>query len=346
MADISSLHIGAGVAAQGGTLRYCPGNAAGICYSVGVPTTSASSDSGNIYFQISAPTTYQWVALGTGTGMSGSNIFIMYQDGKGNVTLSPRIGGNHVMPTLDTSANAAQLTVLAGSGVSADGSTMTANVACANCESWSGGGELDLKDAQSGWIGAWRKGSAIDTTSRSASLVQHDDTVIFEFDLTKAVVTADSNPFVAAAATGSGGGNDTDGSGSDSGGSGDGSSGSSDGSGVTVVSNDDNDTILVAHGVIMSIVFVILYPLGALLIPLLGRWYAHAGFQAVVWLLMWAGFGLGVKYAKDLNIVSPNRASYPYRSLEISKLTKPVLCHHSCSTRLTPFSEPWSCASW
>jgi hypothetical protein len=302
MADLFPLHIGAGVAAQGGTIRFCPGNAQGVCYSVGVPTSSAASESGNIYFQISAPTTYQWVALGTGTGMAGSNMFIMYQDGQGNVTLSPRIGANHVMPTLDTSATAAQLTVLEGSGVSADGSTMTANVRCANCESWAGGGgRLSLKSSESSWIGGWRKGNSLATTSTSARLTQHDDTVVFEFDLTKAVLPADSNPFVAAAVTAPAGG-DNSGSGSNS--TGQGSAG--DGDGVTVVATAATSTsVLVAHGVIMAIVFVILYPLGALLMPVLGRWWAHAAFQAVAWLLMWAAFGLGIKYAKVLNIVSP-----------------------------------------
>ncbi|KAB5563596.1 hypothetical protein GE09DRAFT_1113060 [Coniochaeta sp. 2T2.1] len=291
----------AGVSAQAGTLRYCPGNANGVCYSVGVPSSSAASESGNIYFQITAPTTYQWVALGTGTGMAGSNIFIMYQDGLGNVTLSPRIGPNHQPPTLDTSANAAQLTVLAGSGVSADGNTMTANVACANCESWSGGGQLDLKDAQSSWIGAWRRGNSLATTSRSVSLVQHDDTAIFEFDLPRAAIATDSNPFTPAASTGGSGGDD---SGSDSDSDKPGGDSSDDGGGVTVIGTGRVDrNILVGHGVIMAIVFVILYPLGSLLMPLLGKWWAHGAFQAVAWALMWAGFGLGVTYARYLNIL-------------------------------------------
>lgn len=309
MADLSSpVHIGAGVTAQGGSLQYCPGNAGGVCYSVGVPTSSASSGTGNIYFQISAPTSYQWVALGTGTGMAGSNMFIMYQDGNGNVTLSPRKGTFHVMPTLDTSSTAARLTLLAGSGVSADGTKMTANVACANCESWSGG-KLDLKSDQSSWIASWRKGSSLATTSRSATLEQHDDTAIFELDLTKATVSADANPYVAGGNSGSGSGGSGDsggsGSGSGSGGSGSGSSGDGDG-GVTVVSaNRLNGSVLAAHGFIMALVFVILYPLGALLMPILGKWWAHAAFQAVVWLVMWAGFGIGIRCALERDLVSP-----------------------------------------
>lgn len=325
MADLSSIHIGAGVTVQGAALQYCPSNANGVCYSVGVPTSSASSGSGNIYFQISAPATYQWVALGTGTGMSGSNQFIMYQDGKGNVTVSPRHGTFHTMPTLDTTSTAAQLTVLAGSGVSADGNTITANVACANCESWSGGGKLDLKSTESSWVAAWKKGNSLSTTSESASLVQHDDTAIFELDLTKAAVSTDSNPFVAADNSGavgnSTGDGATGGSGSGSGSGGSGGSSSGDGSGVTVVgANALNKSVLVAHGVIMAIVFVILYPLGALLMPFLGKWWAHAGFQTVVWCLMWAGFGIGVRCALDRSLVCNSSYSTNPRSIGSLKL--------------------------
>jgi hypothetical protein len=244
-------------------------------------------------------------------------MFIMYQDGNGNVTISPRKGTFHRMPELDTSSTAAKLTLLAGSGVSADGNTMTANFACANCESWDGG-TLDLAGTDTSWIAAWRQGSAIASTSQSASLVQHDETAIFELDLTKAAISADSNPYVSGGDSSSGsGGNGGSDTGSGNGGSGGGSS--SDGSGVTVISASTlNNSILAAHGIIMAIVFVILYPLGALLMPLLGKWWAHAGFQTVVWCLMWAGFGVGVRCAMDRNLVS----SYPRHLAHI--------CSESC----------------
>lgn len=80
-----------------------------ICYSIAVPTSSASSNSGNIYFQLKAPTSYSWVALGTGSQMAGASIFVMYQDGNGNVTISPRLGTAHSQPQWDQSSTAAQL---------------------------------------------------------------------------------------------------------------------------------------------------------------------------------------------------------------------------------------------
>ena len=61
--------------------------------------------------------------------MAGATIFVMYADGKGNVTISGRDGGQgHVEPELD-SALMGGVTLLEGSGV--NGSVMTANVRCA-----------------------------------------------------------------------------------------------------------------------------------------------------------------------------------------------------------------------
>jgi hypothetical protein len=229
--------------------------------------------------------------------MSGSNMFIMYQDGKGNVTISPRAGTFHTPPSLDTTSTAARLTLLAGSGVSSDGKTMTANVVCANCESWSGGGSLSLKSTESSWISAWKSGSSLATTNRNAALTQHDDTALFQLDLTKATLTSDSNPFSSSSDSSSSSGGS---SGSSSGGS---SSGSSDSSGVVAVAGANNN-ILYGHGIIMALVMVVLYPLGSLLMPLLGKWLVHAGFQIFSFVLMWLGFGLGIKTAMDRKMVS------------------------------------------
>ncbi|KAL2168287.1 hypothetical protein VTG60DRAFT_206 [Thermothelomyces hinnuleus] len=269
-------------------VRYCPPGSGGTCYSIAIPVSSERAGSGNIYFQIKAPTSLQWVALGTGSGMVGANIFLMYQDGKGNVTLSPRLGVGHTEPMLDTSSTAAQLTLLAGSGVSEDGSTMTANVACSNCESWDGG-EMSLQSSSSGWIGAWKQGPSLATTDRAAAIDQHDNVAQFRVDLTKATVSADSNPFLST-------GSDEGGNGSDPGAGPDSGPGSDPGSsdGVTQISGSSKPAVLVAHGIIMALVMGLFYPLGSTLMPLVGKWWVHAAWQAVAFCLMWAGFGLGV----------------------------------------------------
>ncbi|KAK3694700.1 hypothetical protein B0T22DRAFT_79219 [Podospora appendiculata] len=274
------------------TIQYCPSNANGLCYQIGVPSSSASSGSGNIYFQISAPTSYQWVALGTGSGMVGANIFLMYQDGLGNVTLSPRHASSYSTPSVDTSSTGPRLTLLGGSGVSSDGKTMVANIRCANCESWTGGGSISLTSS-AGWIGAWKAGSSLATTGANAQISQHDDTTTFSLDMSQAAVNSDSNPFLQSSTSTSGGG--SSGSGDD-----DTGSGSNSGNGVTVSDTGRSGGGAIAfHGIVLTLVFVILYPLGSLLMPLRGSWVLHGVWQGISFILMLVGFGIGLHEADE-----------------------------------------------
>ncbi|KAK4231201.1 hypothetical protein QBC38DRAFT_506922 [Podospora fimiseda] len=272
-------------------LGPCQSN--GICFSVGIPVSSAQSNSGNIYFQIKAPSGFSWVALGTGDQMSGSNIFLVYTDGQGNVTISPRRGTGHSEPQWDQSSTAAKLTLLAGSGVGSDGS-LTANVACSNCQSWSGG-DMSLQGTSVPWIAAWRTGSALATTNKGARISQHGGTTQFNLDLTQATINSDTNPFLASRdSSGDSGSNSGPGTGS----------GSGIGGGIIVNEGvSSSATILAAHGIIGALVMAVLYPLGSLLMPLLGRWWVHAAWQMVSFCLMWVAFGLGVQSAKSRGIL-------------------------------------------
>lgn len=207
-------------------------------------------------------------------------MFVMYDDGNGNVTLSTRQGLNHVMPTYRQKKG---VELLAGSGV-VDGH-MVANVRCSDCSM------LSLKDTN-GWLSAWKKGSSLASTSPSAQIAYHDGHDQFSVDFTKAAVSSDSNPFVSSRGGNASGGNA----------SGSGSGSSSPGAGV-VETSDPNRDILHAHGIIMSIVFLIGYPVGSMVMPLLGKWLLHASWQMVMFLLMWAGFGVGYVLSRRLDLV-------------------------------------------
>ncbi|CAM1506972.1 Fc.00g066130.m01.CDS01 [Cosmosporella sp. VM-42] len=282
------------------TTSFCTGDSKDVCFKWGVPESSASSNSGNIYFQITAKDTYQWAALGIGSGMSGSDIFMIYQDGSGNVTLSTREGKGHVMPQYSERSD---IELLEGSGVI--NNQMVANIKCSKCD------RLKFSGSNS-WISAWKKGDSLDSTNPRATIQQHDDDPpVFKVDFAQASISSDSNPFVDSSSgdkggdSGSGSGSDSDsdsdsgsGSGSDSGGdSGYGGSDSGNGA-VTETESGASDTLVYAHGIIMSVVFLIGYPIGALLMPLLGKWYIHAGWQTLAFLGMWAGFGIGYRIAK------------------------------------------------
>ncbi|KAK7752889.1 hypothetical protein SLS62_005232 [Diatrype stigma] len=265
-----------------------------VCYSVAVPSASASSGSGNIYIQLRAPTSYAWVGVGQGSSMAGANMFLMYADGSGNVTVSPRTGTGHVMPQANADAD---VEVLAGTGI-ADG-TMTANFRCGNCDAWSGG-QMTLSDSRSSWIAAWKQGAALDSADPDARIERHDGETSASIDLTQATVSEDSNPFVATGGTG--GSSGTGGNGNSSSG---GSAGGDTDTGTTTPGgavspggaggggSGGPGKIIMAHWVVMLIVWVILFPLGSALMPLFEKWILHAAWQFVAFLLMWVGFGLG-----------------------------------------------------
>ncbi|KAJ4175768.1 hypothetical protein NW759_017113 [Fusarium solani] len=208
--------------------------------------------------------------------MSGADIFVIYQDGAGNVTLSTRTGRGHVMPQY---SKRIAVELLDGSGIKDN--KMIANIRCGDCDS------LNLEGSNS-WIAAWKYGDSLDSTSPSERIQEHDGHSSFDVNFAQASMSSDSNPF-----TSSSGDLNSD---SDS------NSGSGSGSGSDAVSETDSgssDAVLRAHGIVMSIVFLAGYPLGAVLMPIVGKWFIHAGWQVIVFLGMWAGFGLGYVYARD-----------------------------------------------
>lgn len=65
--------------------------------------------------------------------------------------------------------------------------------------------------------------------------------------------------------------------------------------------------MLIAHGVLASLAFVILFPMGSIAIRLAsfpGIIWIHAAFQIFAYIIYIAGFGLGVYLAKDLKLMS------------------------------------------
>jgi Cytochrome domain of cellobiose dehydrogenase len=105
-------------------VTYSPGG--GVLYAVNIPASTAAKGSGDIYFQISGPSTMSWIGLGQGSAMKGSNIFMIYANAAGtNITLSPRLGAGNSQPSAST---AAEVTLLGGSGIS--NNMMVANVRC------------------------------------------------------------------------------------------------------------------------------------------------------------------------------------------------------------------------
>ncbi|KAL4733956.1 hypothetical protein BDV11DRAFT_209815 [Aspergillus similis] len=246
---------------------FSPRDQSEIFYSITAPKSTASSGSGPIFFQIRAPTILQWVALGQGTQMAGADIFVLYSSSPNNVTLSPRLGTGHVPPRYNRDA---QFSLLEGSGV--QNGVMTANVRCDTC----------IYLASSPWIFAYKGGISLDSESPEAALSIHDDFGSTKVALASAVSSMD-NPFLdydprdpmnQPSEVGGDAGN---------------------GAGM-----------LIAHGFIMSIAFVLLFPFFGLLVAIPVRGVVvkvHAPLQIFTLFSAIIGMGLGVKMGKDGDIL-------------------------------------------
>jgi len=229
--------------------------------------------------------------MGIGSGMAGATIFVMYADGTGNVTISPRMGVGHVMPLFNP---AAQVTLLEGSGVS--NGVMTANVKYSAAS-----GLLSLSSTSSGWIGSYKSGDPLDSKSQSQIITQHDNTAVYTLNLAKAQLADDSNPFVS-----------TSNSSQTSTGSSPGSTGSSsDNSGSAVAYVDPITTYEMAHGPIMAAIMVILLPMGAIILRVFGGVWLHAAIQLFSLAAMVVGFGLGIHLAQISDLVSLYYQAHP-----------------------------------
>ncbi|KAL4802617.1 hypothetical protein BDV18DRAFT_63279 [Aspergillus unguis] len=252
------------VAAQIDT--FSPEGQSEIFYSITAPENTASSGTGPVLFQIRAPTSVSWAALGQGTQMAGADIFVLYSASANNVTISARSGTGHVLPRYNSQA---QLSLLEGSGIQ-DG-VMVANVRCDSCS----------YSDNSPWIFAYKEGEPLDTDSPEASISIHDNFGSTNVALSNARSASD-NPFLEY----------------------DPSSPSNQGDSIGGDAGNDAD-MLIAHGFIMSFAFVLLFPSFALFNSLPIRNVivrVHAPLQILTLCLAIAGMGLGIKLAKDGDI--------------------------------------------
>ncbi|KAF3908100.1 hypothetical protein ABW21_db0207005 [Orbilia brochopaga] len=286
--------------------RFVPPADTSLTYRVNVPASTANTGSGPIFFQITGPASKTWIALGQGTGMVGAHIYVIYADGKGNVTVSPRLGTGHVEPQFNPDA---KVTLLAGSGVV--NNQIIANVRCDNCLQ---AANVKATDAKSTWLFAVKNGPALNSANVEAEISQHDNNGLFTFDLTQATGGSSANPFVAAAAspssarTSGGGSNPTAASpaspsdtaaGSDYG-------SDSDSSGSSVIVVTDTARMLKIHGILMGLAFAVLFPLGAIILRLLPsphKVHIHMLIQLVAFILAIAGLSYGVMLAQDFGLL-------------------------------------------
>ncbi|KAE8397695.1 hypothetical protein BDV37DRAFT_265060 [Aspergillus pseudonomiae] len=246
-----------------------------VFFSIAIPDTTAHSGSGPIFFQVKAPSTLQWVGLGQGSQMAGANMFILHSTSSTNVALSPRSGEGHFPPVYNPDS---RISLLEGSGIQ-DG-TMTANALCENCNEWQGG-SMDPSSSSTQWIYAYKEGPPLNSDSATVTIQRHDGRGGATVDLSRAMTSSD-NPFLEY----------------------DPAVDSSNVTGFPGVS--PGTSMLIAHGVIMAIAFVLLFPSFALLVPLpwpLSITKVHAPLQILALALAVAGMGVGIRLVIDKKLI-------------------------------------------
>ena len=285
-------------------IKYAPSRDGGVSFQVNIPEETAASGTGPIFLQLKGLVSRKWFALGQGSRMTHGNLFVVYSAPGGNVTLSPRRATGPLEPKFSPDIEAY---LLEGSGIN-DG-VMTANVRCDNCMKLHDGS--GIMGQQSQWIWATTHGEAVDSEDVTHRIYQHDFHGLFDLDLTKAVGGTSENPFS-----------------------------SNDGGDYSIVDHTSqskqqqlNDTTLhkkrIAHGVMSSLAFVLLFPNFGLTMYLFpSRWtvaWIHGPLQMFAVALALCGLGVGVSVSKDVQGMSSYHPIIGYIAILGIALFQPAL---------------------
>ncbi|KAJ9209771.1 hypothetical protein DTO166G4_8623 [Paecilomyces variotii] len=247
------------------------GPSSNYTFAVNIPENSE-----DVYFHLSGPTEYSWIAVGTGNQMKDSLMIILYSNEHGdNVTVSPRLCSGEQEPVFSSSLD---VVILPGSGIADN--TMTVNARCTNCSHWKTG-SLDLQSTSQPWIFALGPKAAdsilLKSDSKSASIQRHSEYGRFSMNMKQATGGTGGIPSSLTTATGS----------------------QQDGH----ISHDSNWPAII-HGLAACVAFVVFMPLGVIFLrifPSSVRWHwvnqTLASILAIVGILF--GFYLSTMYTKS-----------------------------------------------
>jgi len=125
-----------------------------------------SPDSDDVSFYIQSPDWFQYTAIGLGTAMSNSLMFITYPSSRG-VTISPRLSSGATEPLFYPEA---RLTIHPNTGLRAH--EMIVNATCHNCRTWPGG-SLNIASGSQSIIFANGPGIELVSDDVSAGIRRH-----------------------------------------------------------------------------------------------------------------------------------------------------------------------------
>lgn len=200
-------------------------------------------------------------------------MFIAYtsEDGK-NVTVSPRLGTGHSMPS---HTDAVKVQLLSGSGII--NNTYVVNAKCSDCRSWSGG-SADVTNENQKMLWALGRTGDIKTNALDASIQQHQTYNTFSLDFKQATGEA-GVPIVDAANL------------------------------VDTIEGIDNSANgsrrgIAFHAFLMVAAFLVVFPGGFLFLRVFEKVWLHWAVQSFALLMITIGTGVGIAVSKRNDIVS------------------------------------------
>ncbi|KAF3047055.1 hypothetical protein E8E12_010844 [Didymella heteroderae] len=256
-----------------------------ITYALSAMTT------GDVYMHLRAPAVYQWVGVGTGSEMDGSVMFILYEGAdKNSVTLSPRLSDGHSEPSFSNDIDCALQngTAYKNSIVQMSNTRYySVGVHCKNITALGkGDGKLEFTNAKQPFLYAWGPtDESISSASKSASIKRHEAYGNFWMDMTAATspdLEDIAMPTGAALL-------------------------STKNAGADGQAESDGDKVGPAHAAIMLAAYVIIFPLGAILLRYLESVKAHYIVQTIGLLATVIGVGVGIylsmmyNHSKDIS---------------------------------------------
>lgn len=238
----------------------------------------ADKYAGDLFFHLSAPSGNEWVAVGIGNQMAGSLMFIAYPDGNGDgITLSPRIADGHSEPTYSSNI---QLELQAPNTGTEDQTEniFKVNGVCRSCVTWNDGqGSIDLTSSAQPFIFAVGPPfPPVRSDSKSAGLTEHIFVGHFTMNMPAATVQYGGSVPPGPYTIRYGASSATD----------------------TQQTNEPGPRI---HGLIMCIVFVLLFPFGSLILRVWNKVKAHAIVQVIATILFCMAFAAGIVVSSKYN---------------------------------------------
>jgi hypothetical protein len=156
---------------------------------------------------------------------------------------------------------------------------------CKNCTTWSLG-SMDTTSTKQPFIFALGPtGTTISSDSTSQNINQHTAYNDFTLDMTQASFSGSNSPDMSS-------GNNAV------------SSGSTSSSAATTGAGAQNNVYTRTHGIFMAIAFVILFPLGVLVLRLGHSVIGHGIVQATAYCFVIVGLGTGIYLSPNLSYVS------------------------------------------